>query len=281
LDDESVGYAAESVRLLRGELERRSKMFGALPKEARPDGKLTRDLSGSRQLRPVVCVIDESQNLLMHPHLGDQAAADLAYVIRLGRALGIIVILATQRPDKDSLPTAISGNMTARFALKVPGHVENDLILGTSAHANGYRATAFRAKTDAGLGWLKGDGDPQIVRTYYLDLPATERAAARAKVMRESAGVLSGYALGLDDTEPPRSFAADVLTVFGADAKLWTSTIARRLAGRIPGTYADITPAAVASQLRSLGVTVKNVREPGGKPAPGADRTAVEAVARA
>jgi S-DNA-T family DNA segregation ATPase FtsK/SpoIIIE len=227
-----------------------------------------------------VCVIDECQNLFMHPQLGGQAGDDAAYVLRVGRAYGLILILATQRPDKDSLPTAISGNVTARFALKVPGHVENDLILGTSAHANGYRATAFRAKTDAGMGWLKGDGEPQIVRTYYLDLPATERVAARARVMRESAGVLTGYALGQDDAEPARSFAADVLAVFGADAKLYSDTIAARLAERIPQVYADITAAAVASQLRTLGVTVKKIREAGQAPGWGADRAAVEAVTR-
>ncbi len=52
--------------------------------------------------------------------------------------------------------------------------------------------------------------------------------------MREQAGVLTGYALGPDDAAPARSFAADVLSVFGADAKLWCTTIAARLAERIP-----------------------------------------------
>ncbi len=96
--------------------------------------------------------------------------------------------------------------------------------------------------------------------------------------MREQGGVLSGYALGLDDGAEPRSFAADVLTVFGTEPRLWTETIAARLADRIPEAYADITPAAVASQLRSVGVTVKKVREPGPAPAAGCDRSAVEAV---
>jgi hypothetical protein len=178
--------------------------------------------------------------LFMHPQAGAQAADDAAYVIRLGRAYGIILILATQRPDATSLPTAISGNVSDRFCLKVPGQAENDIILGTSSYRNGYKATAFRTKTDAGLGWLKAEGEPQIVRTYYLDLPDCERVAARARVIRESAGALSGYALGADDRELPRSFAADVLSVFGTDDKLWCSTIAARLAERSPASiYAD------------------------------------------
>ena len=62
---------------------------------------MTRELAARRslRLRPIVCVIDECQNLFMHPQLGDQAADDAAYVIRLGRAYGIILVLATQRPD--------------------------------------------------------------------------------------------------------------------------------------------------------------------------------------
>ena len=283
LDDDSIGYAAASFALLRRELERRSVALKKIPKEARPDGKLTRELAEKRslKLRPIVAVFDEVQNVFMHPEHGKQAAEDAAYVIRLARAYGIIVILATQRPASDSLPTAVSGNVAVRFCLKVPGQVENDIVLGTSAYKNGYKATVFRPRTDAGLGWLKGDGDPQILRTYYLDLPATGRIAARARVMREQAGVLSGYALGEEDGAEPRRFAADALAVFGGDEKLWCSTIAARLAERIPGAYADITQEAVSSQLRNLGVEVKNVREAGSEPRKGCERTAVEAAAGA
>ena len=281
LDDDSIRYSADSLRMLRAELERRSGVLKAVPKEQRPDGKVTRALAGQRglRLRPIVAVFDEVQNLFMHPEHGSEAAADAGYVIRLGRAYGIVLVLATQRPDATSLPTAISGNVSSRFCLRVPGQVENDIVLGTSSYKSGYKATAFRAKTDAGLGWLKADGDPQIVRTYYLDLPATEKIAARARAMRSAAGVLSGYALGQAGDEQPRSFAADVLAVFGTDPRLRSATIAARLAESLPGVYADVTPAAVASQLRALGVTVKNVREAGQAPASGCERAAVEAAA--
>jgi S-DNA-T family DNA segregation ATPase FtsK/SpoIIIE len=280
LDDDSIGYAAQSLRMLRAELGRRSAALKRVDKADRPDGKVTRELASRRglRLRPLVAVFDEVQNVFQHPQHGTQAAEDAAYVIRLGRAYGVIIVLATQRPTSESVPTMVTGIIDSRFCLKVPAQPENDTILGTGSYKSGYNAAAFRAKTDAGLGWLKGEGDPQIVRTFYLDLPATERIAARARVMREQAGVLTGHALGLDDAEPARSFAADVLTVFGDAGRLHTATIARRLAERIPQAYADTTAAAVASQLRGLGVTVKNVREPGTAPGQGCDRTDVEQV---
>jgi S-DNA-T family DNA segregation ATPase FtsK/SpoIIIE len=281
LDDESIAYAAESLHLLRKELGRRSSKLKDIPKEQRPDGKVTRELASRRGLglRPIVAIFDEVQNVFMHPEYGKQAADDAAYVIRLARAYGIILILSTQRPASDSMPTAISGNVTARFCLRVPGQVENDIILGTSAYKSGYRSTVFRAKTDAGLGWLKGDDDPQIIKTYYLDLIAAGRIAARARVMRQQAGVLTGHAAGEDEAGEQRHFAADVLSVFGSDANLWCSTIATRLRERIPEVYAAVTQEAVSSQLRDLKVEVKNVREAGAEPRKGCERRAVEEAA--
>ena len=93
--------------------------------------------------------------------------------------------------------------------------------------------------------------------------------------------MLTGYALGEASTEEARSFAADVLAVFGPADRLWCATIAARLAESIPGAYADVTQEAVASQLRALGIEVKNVREAGQAPRKGCERAAVEAATAA
>ena len=283
LDDEAIAYVAESVRLLRAEVDRRGPALKALPREVRPDGKLTRELASQRRLRlrPIAATFDEIQNAIMHPAYGAQIAEGLAYVERLGRKLGIFLILSTQRPDGDALPPKIRDLATVRFCLKVPDQVSNDMILGTGAYKAGYRASEFRPKIDAGLGWFKGEGDPQAVRTYYLDLNDTARIAARARAMRETAGVLSGYALGETPDEQARSFAADVLTIFGEADKLHCETITARLREHLPGGYADITPQAVASQLRALGIPVKKLREPGAAGVrAGCERTAVQHAAQ-
>ena len=205
IDDESIGYAAESLK----KLPRRGDEPGRPAEEARtgalcPDKKVTREIANRRSLRlhPLLCrVSTRCQNLFGHPKYGKQAGEDAMFIIKIGRALGVSLILATQRPDKDSLPTGVSGNVSTRFCLKVAGQVENDMILGTSAYKNGARATTFRPKIDAGLGYLKGEENtPQVVRTYYLNNADTERAAKRARAIREAAGTLSGVALGEDDS---------------------------------------------------------------------------------
>ena len=129
------------------------------------------------------------------------------------------------------------------------------------------------------LGWLKADGDPQIVRTYYLDLPAAEKIAARARLLRERAGVLSGYALGLeDDDRVARDVLADLLQVFGENPGLHWGVAADRLAGRWPDRWADLTAEALSAQCRSLGVKSVDVSM-GGQVVKGCRKVAVEQAA--
>jgi hypothetical protein len=139
------------------------------------------------------------------------------------------------------------------------------MILGTGAYKSGYNCVLFRPKTDAGLGWLKADGVPQIVRTYKLDLDPAARIAARGRALRERAGVLSGYALGEDVTEAgmPRDVLADVLAVFGDRAGLQWGELADRLAERFPDRWADATAESVSAQCRSLDVASVDVRADG------------------
>jgi S-DNA-T family DNA segregation ATPase FtsK/SpoIIIE len=267
LDDEAIAYAAESARLLRVETEKRAAVFKRLRGTgAMPDGKVTRELAARhRELRPLVAIFDEVQNLLTDRQHGEQAAEDLAYTIRVGRALGIIVVLSTQRPDAKIIPTAITGLIVARFCLMVPDQPANDLVLGTTSYRRGYDATVFRPKLDAGLGWLKGgeEGIPQICRTYYLNIPDAEKIAARAREIRERAGVLSGYALGEYEAAEARDVLADVLAVFGADRGLQWEELAERLAERWPGRWADLTAEAISAQCRKLGVPSVDVRAAG------------------
>ena len=257
IDDDSIAYAAESLAKLRREVMERSARLKKLPREVCPDKKITRQIANKRSLRlhPLGCFIDECQNLFSHPKYGKQAGEDAVFIIKIGRALGVFLVLATQRPDRDSLPTGVSGNVSTRFCLKVAGQVENDMILGTSAYKNGARATTFRPKVDAGLGYLKGEENvPQVVRTYYLNGHDTERVAKRARALREAAGTLSGVAAGQDDGTERRDVLADVAAVFGdAPALHWTE-LADRLAQQLPERWDGTSPDAVSAECRAEGV---------------------------
>jgi S-DNA-T family DNA segregation ATPase FtsK/SpoIIIE len=153
------------------------------------------------------------------------------------------------------------------------------MVLGTSAYKNGARATTFRPKIDAGLGYLKGEESlPQVVRTHYLNGHDAERAAKRARALREAAGTLSGAAIGEDDATPRRDVLADVLAVLGiAPAMHWTE-LADRLADRFPERWDGTSPDAVSAECRGEGVPSVVVTV-GGERGRGCRREAVESAA--
>ena len=286
-EPEDMDYLMADLRALRTEMRRRTKVIRELGEttDRCPENKVTPELAADKRLglHPVVIAIDECQVLFEHPLYGGEAETICTDLAKRGPALGMIQELATQRPDAKSIPTPISAAAVLRMCLKVMGQVENDMVMGTSAYRNGIRATMF-SFDDKGVFYFGGEGKaPQILYGYGFDLPESKVIAARARVMREHAGRITGYALGQDhDGTPARRLADDVLTVFGDAKALWCQTIAERLAGSFPEAYADITQDAVASQLRALEVNVRSVRETGRTgdgPRSGCHRTELERIA--
>ena len=64
----------------------------------------------------LVIVIDEFTQVALKEKLFNELVSEIA---RLGRAAGIHLILATQRPDKDSIDPQIKANMGAAIAFGV------------------------------------------------------------------------------------------------------------------------------------------------------------------
>ncbi|MFF5265381.1 cell division protein FtsK [Actinomadura viridis] len=274
-DDATIGACLDSLREVHKDLEKRAKTLARLPKDVRPENKVTPQLAAKRSLglHPLVFVVDECQELFSHPDHGEEAGALATAIIKRGRALGVILLLATQRPDKDSLPTGISANVGIRFCLRVMGQLENDMILGTSMYKNGIRATTF-TKQDRGIGYLAGEADePQIARGYYIDGPAADRIADRARAARKAAGALTGYAAGEDatpDIDQGASLLEDLAAVMppGVD-KVHSQTLVDRLAELRPNTYgawADQDGTGKARQLtaalKPYGITTPQVWGP-------------------
>jgi S-DNA-T family DNA segregation ATPase FtsK/SpoIIIE len=264
-DDDTLQTTLDSLReIVKGELDRRAKVLRELPRELVRESKVTPQLAGRKSLglRPIVIAIDECQELFSHPEFGKEAEELCVPIIKRGPALGIILILATQRPDSKSLPKTVSDNMGLRFALRVMGQEANDMILGTSSYKNGVRATMFGPK-DKGIGMLVGNADdPQIVRSAYIDSVEADRISDRARALRENAGTLSGFAAG----ERPDIAAAridtldDMAAVFDpGEDRLWSDVIVTRLAELRPEVYGGWTAPALATALKPYGVEPKQV----------------------
>ena len=166
------------------------------------------------------------------PELGKEAGELAEKVIKLGRALGITLLLATQRPDAQT--PAHRCQRERGYAVLPAGHGpdrERHDPRHVGMYKNGVRATMF-TRRDKGVGYLVGaSDDPQITRTYYVDGPAAERITARARALREAAGTLTGHAIGQSiDTPASRrdTLLDDILTVVpAAEPKVWNETVLR------------------------------------------------------
>jgi S-DNA-T family DNA segregation ATPase FtsK/SpoIIIE len=270
-DDDTIEACAAMLAWLYKEARRRAERIAHYAKLGKaPENKVTPELASLKGsgLHPLVVFIDEVQELFRHPKFGKEAGEIAEKVIKLGRALGIVLILGTQIPDKESLPTGITRNVNTRFCLSVADQTANDMILGTSAYKNGYRATVFEPVVEAGWGILSGLGKPGARRSYYVDNTAAEKVMARAIAARVKAGVMPEPAEQTRDTSPGYDVLTDVATVWpaGEDA-VWNETLIERLAAYRADVYAGWKPAQLTAALAVHHVAVTQIgrRNDGGK----------------
>ncbi|MFW6721013.1 cell division protein FtsK [Streptomyces sp. MAR4 CNY-716] len=270
-DDETINYVLADLREVREELRRRTKVIRSLPRDICPESKVTSELASKRSLglHPITIGVDECQVLFEHPEHGKEFEEICTDLVKRGPATGIVLLLATQRPDAKALPTGISANASARWCLKVMGQLENDMVLGTSAYKRGVRATMF-AWGDKGIHYFVGEGaDARIVSSAFVDAPAADAIAGRARTARERAGTLSGHALGEapEPAAPAYDLLADILAVVPAsETKVWSETIVTRLAELRPDVYDGWEPETLSAALKPRGIsTIQVGRRQGGK----------------
>ena len=130
-------------------------------------GELTEDEKENlKPLSYLVIIIDELSELMM---IGTQ---DVEYCIarlaQLARAVGIHLVMATQRPSIDVITGTIKNNFSSRIAFRVPSKIDSRIIIDTS-----------------GAEKLLGSGDmlfmppnyPRITRLHcsYISIPEVTR----------------------------------------------------------------------------------------------------------
>ncbi|WP_327168808.1 cell division protein FtsK [Streptomyces subrutilus] len=280
-EDADIEYALADLRDVREELRRRAKMIRSLPRDICPESKVTSELANKPKLglHPIVIGVDECQVWFEHPKHGAEFEEICTDLVKRGPATGIVLLLATQRPDAKALPTGISANASARFCLKVMGQLENDMVLGTSSYKRGVRATMFSWK-DKGIHYFVGEGaDARIVSSVYVDAPTAETIGNRARAAREAAGTLTGHALGQEPEHNERAaydLLSDILAVVPAEEpKVWSETVVARLAELRPDVYGGWDPEGLAAALKPHGIPTGQVwgKTEGGK---GANRRGIE-----
>jgi DNA segregation ATPase FtsK/SpoIIIE, S-DNA-T family len=259
LSDEDFAAGLAILNWGLAEAERRGKRIkDAYVRGEAPDRKVTPELAAKpgSGLHPVVIVIDEAHELFGDSTVGKEAGLAAERLAKRGRALGITLIIITQIPDKDSLPTGITRNIGIRWCLAVPDQVANDMILGTGAYKRGITGTIYRPDIDAGWGVLTGLAEPTAVRNHF---PTPEEAAgilARATALRH------GRKVGGANLPSARDLLADLLDVAAANGQHW-DTAAPALTERWPEAYPALSQDALSELARSRGLASVDVKVSG------------------
>lgn len=132
-----------------------------------------------------VLLVDE---LMIYLTGEKKQAAELASLLRrlvaLGRAAGIVCVLATQKPSADVVPSSIRDNVAYRVAFRTTTREASDTILGGGWATIGYSATDIDAGLP-GVCWLLAEGSsPRKLRSAYLSDDELDAIVARAKALR-------------------------------------------------------------------------------------------------
>ncbi|TDP91826.1 FtsK/SpoIIIE domain-containing protein [Labedaea rhizosphaerae] len=264
-DDAVAEAATQALADLLEEMERRGRVLGEQP--GRPP-KVSRKLADKPGLglHPLVCAIDECHELFQHHRFGKKAAELAVRLIRRGRKYGIVLLLATQSPTKDSIPREITRNVSCGVAFSVADQVANDGLLGSGKYAAGIRATELRINTDRGTCVAVGITDEtfELVRTFYVPFEdGTDDVSpviARAMALIEDAGhsVASSARAAIEPAQPVApDHLADIAEVMQGERRVRTQVVLTRLSTHNPDHYEGWTFRDLTAALADHGITAR------------------------
>lgn len=121
-----VKKAINALRWAVAEMERR---FDVLSKAGKRD-IASYNKSGNEALPYIVIIIDELADIMQTA--GPEAESMIIRLAQMARAVGIHLVLATQRPSVDVITGLIKANITSRIAFAVASQMDSRTILDTS-----------------------------------------------------------------------------------------------------------------------------------------------------
>jgi S-DNA-T family DNA segregation ATPase FtsK/SpoIIIE len=198
-DDPIITDVSKVVRTLKSLCQEMDDRYLLLKKAHAKNIKDYNAKFKSRQLNPdnghrflpyLVVIIDEFGDLIMTA--GKEVEIPIARIAQLGRAAGMHMIIATQRPTTNIITGTIKANFPARMAFKVMSQIDSRTILD-----------------QAGANQLVGRGDmlflagnmPVRIQCAFVDTPEVERIT---EFISSQQGYLTPYELpevASDDSE--------------------------------------------------------------------------------
>ncbi|MEE1813534.1 FtsK/SpoIIIE domain-containing protein [Streptomyces sp. SP18ES09] len=175
------------------DMDRRNRLLGELGKSKMTEDTIMR-LGGIE-----LVVIDEVATYTSPGSHDDrdQLLENLMKIAAVATGAGILLVLTTQLPQVDVIPTRLSMNCGTKWAMKVDSGTQSNTILGSGLAGSGGPDASKFDPPRPGLGWLNNPfaGGTDLARSYDLDEDergeVTQLMKYAAK-LREAAGRLAG-----------------------------------------------------------------------------------------
>lgn len=125
----NVKLASEALKWAATEMDRRFLAFqAAKARDLKTFNIKAKNMVGVKPLPRIVVVIEEFADLIMT--CGNDVESSIQRITQMGRAAGIHLILATQRPTTDIVKGSIKTNIQCRIAFRVVDYTASTTILG-------------------------------------------------------------------------------------------------------------------------------------------------------
>lgn len=233
------------------------------------ESKITKAIARNPELGfPMhIVVIDEIQNYLDHDTHGEAIKDNLIRLARTARAVGIVLVMATQRPDSGTVPTKLRDVCGTRLCGRVGDPATAKMILGkVPAGANPVDILRPQRGTVVSLGTddtnAAAQFDAMFVRAHLGDDPCIDTIATRGYDLRRGEDTLAGAAAGdqVLEEENPTRLLDDIISVFRpGERKQWLDNLCGRLAERAPQTYSGWGPRLLGANFKGKGVETRDV----------------------
>ena len=161
----SMTDALQRLRQLQAEMDDRYRRLHAVRR---------RKIVPTDGLDAILCVIDELAFFSVTtgtPAEQEEFKTLVRDLVARGRAAGIIIVAATQRPSADIIPTSLRDLFGYRVAFRCTTDSSSDIILAVGWAKEGYSARSIPPDDDCrGIGFLLAEGGiPRRFKAYLID----------------------------------------------------------------------------------------------------------------
>lgn len=228
-----VDKAVNALRWMVTEMNRRYTLLEEVG--ARNRTEYNEKVSTEKQLPHIVCIIDELAELMMS---GDKKSIEgyICRIAQLARAVGMHLIVATQRPSVDVITGLIKANIPARISFRVASGIDSRTILDMIG------AEDLLGKGD--MLYIPGNvSEPQRLQCTYIPTPEVERVINSIKlapseqedvhyveeITQTSSGSTLAGSMFAGEDEPEDDLLNQAIEVLRGTGKASTSLLQRRL----------------------------------------------------